>query len=46
MGTVADVLAHKGTRVLSIDPTATVLVATRLMNRHKVGALVVTTGNG
>ncbi len=44
MGTVADVLAHKGTRVLSVDPTATVLVATRLMNRHKVGALVVTTG--
>jgi CBS domain-containing protein len=44
MATVADVLARKGRRVLSVSPTATVLEATQLMNRHKVGALVVTEG--
>jgi CBS domain-containing protein len=45
MPCVADVLARKGSRVYSISPTATVLEATRLMNRHKVGALVVTIGS-
>ncbi len=42
MAIVADVLAKKGTRVVSIAPTATVLEATHLMNRNKIGALVVT----
>ena len=42
MATVADVLARKGLRVVSVSPTATVLEATQLMNRHKIGALVVT----
>lgn len=44
MASVADVLALKGPRVFSIDPSATVLEATRVMNRHKIGALVVTEG--
>jgi len=42
MATVADVLARKGARVFAITPAATVLEATRVMNRHKIGALVVT----
>jgi CBS domain-containing protein len=42
MANVADVLAKKGDRVYAISPTATVLEATQLMNRHKVGSLVVT----
>jgi CBS domain-containing protein len=42
MALVADVLSKKGDRVYSIAPTASVLEATQLMNRHKVGALVVT----
>lgn len=41
MGTVADVLALKGDRVYTISPSATVLEATQVMNRHKIGALVV-----
>ena len=45
MGTVADVLTQKGNRVYTISPTATVLEATRRMNRHKIGALVVTTAS-
>jgi CBS domain-containing protein len=46
MATVADVLAKKGSRVYSVAPTATVLAATQLMNRHKIGALVVTLDHG
>ena len=42
MGTVADVLAKKGTRVHTIAPSATVLEATQLMNRHKIGSSVLT----
>src|SRR5436309_2138678 len=45
MATVADVLAHKGNRVYTVSPTATVLEATRRMNRHKIGALVVTSSS-
>jgi CBS domain-containing protein len=45
MATIADILAKKGSRVYCADPTATVLKATQLMNRHKIGALVVTTGD-
>lgn len=41
MPTVQDVLAVKGTTVHSIDPSATVLVATQKMNQHKLGALLV-----
>jgi CBS domain-containing protein len=42
MATVADVLAGKSGEVQTISPTATVLEATQLMNRHKIGSLVVT----
>jgi CBS domain-containing protein len=41
MAVVADILARKGSRVISIGPRATALEATQLMNRHKIGALVV-----
>ena len=42
MAYVADLLTHKkSSRVYTISPTATVLAATQLMNRHKIGALVV-----
>ena len=41
MPTVRDVLSRKGTKVQSIETTATVLEATRQMNQHKIGALVV-----
>lgn len=41
MATVNDILARKGTRVLSIAPEATVLEGAQLMNEHGVGALVV-----
>ena len=46
MPSVRDVLASKGTQVLSIAPDATVLDAVNLMNAHKVGALVVMDGQG
>jgi CBS domain-containing protein len=42
MATVADLLGKKEARVHRISPTATVLEATQIMNRHKIGALVVT----
>ena len=41
MPTVKDVLAVKGQSLYTIDGQATVLDATRRMNLHKVGALVV-----
>lgn len=41
MATVREILAHKGTYVLSIGPDATVLDAALLMNEHKIGSLVV-----
>src|SRR5438309_8664281 len=41
MATVADLLANKESRVHRVSPTATVLEATQTMNRHKIGALVV-----
>jgi CBS domain-containing protein len=47
MATVGDLLARKDARVHRISPTTTVLDATQVMNRHKIGALVVTVeGNG
>lgn len=44
MVTVADVLATKSGRVMSVDANANVLEAARLMNQHHIGALVVTSG--
>ena len=41
MATVKDILAVKGSHVLSISPAATALDAAVLMNDHKVGSLVV-----
>ncbi len=41
MATVAQILAEKGTQVLTIGPEATVLDAALLMNEHKIGSLVV-----
>jgi CBS domain-containing protein len=44
MATVRDILAVKGSHVLSIGPEATVLDAAMLMNEHKVGSLLVMSG--
>jgi CBS domain-containing protein len=44
MPTVNDVLAIKGESLFTIDSRATVLDATRRMNQHKIGALVVMDG--
>jgi CBS domain-containing protein len=41
MCTVRDILHNKGALVYSISPAASVLEATQIMNRHKLGALVV-----
>jgi CBS domain-containing protein len=41
MATVKDLLAVKGTHVLSTSPTATVYEAALLMNEHKIGSLLV-----
>jgi CBS domain-containing protein len=41
MDSVQYILANKGSHIYTIPATATVLEATRLMNRHKIGALVV-----
>ena len=41
MATVQDVLAVKGSHVMSVGPEATVLDAAMLMNDHKIGSLVV-----
>jgi CBS domain-containing protein len=38
---VADVLAKKGRHVYVVPPVSTVLAATQLMNRQRIGALVV-----
>lgn len=38
---VAAILAHKGREVFTVDPYAAVGTATELLNRHGVGALVV-----
>ena len=42
MPSVKDILAEKGSQVLSIPAAATVLEATQKMNQHQVGALVIT----
>ncbi len=41
MATVAEILQNKGSHVHTISPSATVLEATMLMNRHQIGSLVV-----
>src|ERR1700730_4038065 len=41
MGTVREILANKGSQVLSIGKGASVLDGALLMNEHKVGSLVV-----
>ena len=41
MAKVRDILAGKGSDVFSIDADVSVLQAAQLMNRHKIGALVV-----
>jgi CBS domain-containing protein len=45
MPTVREVLAEKGDSIVTIPPTATVLEATRKMNQHKVGSLIVMGGD-
>ncbi|MEM1355825.1 MAG: CBS domain-containing protein [Planctomycetota bacterium] len=44
MSTVADLLAKKEQNLLWIDPNATVTTAATLMNKHRVGALLVIDG--
>jgi CBS domain-containing protein len=44
MATVQDILAVKGSHVLSIGPDASVLNAAVLMNDHKIGSLLVMSG--
>jgi len=44
MSTVAELLAKKKHTLLSIDPNATVMDAATLMNKHRVGALLVLIG--
>jgi len=41
MPAVRDILRKKGDRVFYVDASATVLEATRLMNQHGIGAVVV-----
>ncbi len=45
MACVRDILASKGSHVFAIHPSASVLEATRAMNTHGVGALVVMDGH-
>lgn len=44
MALAKDILAKKGTAVYATAPSTTVLEATRLMNEHRVGALLVLDG--
>lgn len=44
MEKVIHILAEKGSSVFTVDPDRSVLEAARLMNRHQVGALVVSNG--
>ena len=41
MTLIKDLLAQKGTQVLTVSDTLTVLEATQKMNEHKIGALLV-----
>lgn len=44
MASVRDILAGKGSQIVSIPPEITVFEAAVLMNEHRIGALVVTDG--
>jgi CBS domain-containing protein len=44
MATVRDILAKKGSDVITVAPSATVLRAAQLMNERGIGGLVVTEG--
>lgn len=46
MSTVATILGHKGTNVVTIDQHATVLDAARAMNQHRIGSVVVIKSGG
>ena len=45
MPTAMEIISDKGNQVFTISPEATVLEATRRMNQHRIGALVVMSGN-
>ena len=45
MPTVRDILARKGTEIISISPAATVREAAGLMNERGIGSLIVLEGN-
>jgi CBS domain-containing protein len=40
--TVNDILLHKGRDVITIEPTASVAAAVRMLAQHRIGALLVT----
>jgi CBS domain-containing protein len=40
--TVNDILLHKGSQVITIEPTATVAAAVRMLVQQRIGALLVT----
>jgi CBS domain-containing protein len=40
--TVNDILLHKGSEVITIEPTATVAAAVRMLAQRRIGALLVT----
>lgn len=44
MSTVQAIVSRKGSQILTIQPDATVLDAARVMNEHKIGALIVLDG--
>jgi CBS domain-containing protein len=44
MATLKDILAGKDSKVISVDPRATVMEAAVLMNLHRIGFLVVIDG--
>ena len=44
MSDVRAILVEKGSQVISVSPSATVLEAALIMNEHKIGALVVCEG--
>lgn len=46
MSTVAELLEKKEQSLLSIEPTATVMEAANLMNKHRIGALLVVDRRG
>ncbi len=46
MPRVKDILAVKGSQVHMVDASTTVLGATQQMNQHKIGAVIVTEGDG